>query len=374
MRPATAAELAASLRQADSSEQPIRLGGSFSKDLMDGDRPAQAGVCISTSALNCVLQYEPRDLTIRVEAGMLWSDLSETLRKNGQMIPLDPPFLAKATVGGVLATNASGPRRRLFGTARDHVIGMEFATLEGKLVRSGGMVVKNVAGLDMAKLMIGSFGTLAAIVSANFRLTPIPEQSRTWILRTDSPLLAAQACSELRRSVLQPSALDLVSPSAADRLGLRGWCVLIEAGGIPAVLSRWARDLASNPILSQATTLSESDASRMWSDIREFIPGFVSENPGGAVVRITTALAGITDAVQRYPDAAVLCRAGSGITYCCLDAPETLQRSSDTISEFGPAASRDVDIMPAAFGVMKEIKALFDPKGNLNRGRLYGRI
>ena len=86
------------------------------------------------------------------------------------MVPLDPPFSAGATVGGVVASNSSGPRRRLYGTARDLVIGMQFATLEGKLVQSGGMVVKNVAGLDMAKLMIGSFGTLAAIAVVNFKL------------------------------------------------------------------------------------------------------------------------------------------------------------------------------------------------------------
>ena len=91
------------------------------------------------------------------------------------MVPLDPPFAEAATVGGVVAANSSGPRRRLYGTARDLVIGMQFATLEGKLVQSGGMVVKNVAGLDMAKLMIGSFGTLAAIAVVNFKLLPMPE-------------------------------------------------------------------------------------------------------------------------------------------------------------------------------------------------------
>src|SRR5207253_4650689 len=83
-------------------------------------------------------------------------------------------FAEQATVGGVVAANSSGPRRRLYGTARDMVIGMTFATLEGKLVQTGGMVVKNVAGLDMGKLMIGSFGTLAAIAVVNFKVHPIP--------------------------------------------------------------------------------------------------------------------------------------------------------------------------------------------------------
>src|SRR4029453_5257797 len=96
--------------------------------------------------------------------------------------PTHPPFAEHSTVGGVIATKSSGPRRRLYGTARDLVIGMTFATVEGKLVQSGGMVVKNVAGLDMGKLMIGSFGTLAAIAVVNFKVMPMPELERSFLL------------------------------------------------------------------------------------------------------------------------------------------------------------------------------------------------
>ena len=119
-------------------------------------RPRQRGVERRSDA---AFVGEPNDLTISVEAGILWSELTDLLAANRQMIPLDPPFADTATVGGVVATNCAGPRQRLFGTARDLVIGMTFATTKGKLIQSGGMVVKNVAGLDMAKLMIGSFGT-----------------------------------------------------------------------------------------------------------------------------------------------------------------------------------------------------------------------
>src|SRR5678816_719386 len=128
-----------------------------------------------------VLAYEPRDLTISVEAGIRYSDLTRILAQNRQMVPLDPPFSETATIGGIVNANSSGPRRRLYGTARDLVIGMKFATLEGKLVQSGGMVVKNVAGLDMAKLLIGSLGTLAALAVVNFKLIPKPVGSRTFL-------------------------------------------------------------------------------------------------------------------------------------------------------------------------------------------------
>src|SRR3569833_2365954 len=137
---------------------------------MDGRTVASGGRCAFHRPAQSLLHYEPNDLTVSVEAGTRWSELQKTLAKNRQRIALDPPFAADATVGGVVASNTSGPLRKQFGTARDLVIGMQFATLEGKLVRTGGMVVKNVAGLDMGKLMVGSFGTLAVITSVNFRL------------------------------------------------------------------------------------------------------------------------------------------------------------------------------------------------------------
>src|SRR5215510_118754 len=118
------------------------------------------------------------------------------------MVPLDPPFCGAATVGGVVSANCSGPRRRLYGTPRDLVIGMTFATLEGKLVQSGGMVVKNVAGLDMAKLMVGSFGTLAAIAVVNFKVFPMPVESRTFELRFPSAAEAFAERDRILKSVL----------------------------------------------------------------------------------------------------------------------------------------------------------------------------
>src|ERR1019366_3558587 len=154
--PQSPQELASALGSIAWKKQTITLCGNSSKARMAGPVEPSA-VTVSTTGLTRVLNYEPKDLTISVEAGMPYAELSRLLAENRQMVPLDPPFADLATVGGVVASNSSGPRRRLYGTARDLVIGMTFATLEGKLVKSGGMVVKNVAGLDMGKLMIGSF-------------------------------------------------------------------------------------------------------------------------------------------------------------------------------------------------------------------------
>ena len=142
--PESPEDLAETMGWAGARHRTIQLGGHFSKRLMGGP-VAAADMTISTAAMNGVRQYEPRDLTISVEAGISYCEVSRLLAEHHQMIPLDPPFSDTATIGGVLAANSSGPRRRLYGTARDLVIGMQFATLEGKLVQSGGMVVKNVA-------------------------------------------------------------------------------------------------------------------------------------------------------------------------------------------------------------------------------------
>ena len=133
IEPGSPEELAQALADSARAGKTIQLGGAGTKTSMAGP-VAASDVSISTVAMNRVLQYEPADLTISVGSGMRWTDLSELLAGNGQMIPLDPPFTASATVGGIVAANTSGPRRRLYGSARDVIIGMKFATLEGKLV------------------------------------------------------------------------------------------------------------------------------------------------------------------------------------------------------------------------------------------------
>src|SRR5207253_9710732 len=124
-------------------------------------------------------------------------------------IPLDPPFAANATIGGIVASNGSGPRRRLYGTARDLVIGMKFATLEGKLIQSGGMVVKNVAGLDMGKIMIGSFGTLAAIAGVDFKLLPRPAAEASLLLSFETLDDAIATRDRVLTGAMAPVAIDL---------------------------------------------------------------------------------------------------------------------------------------------------------------------
>jgi glycolate oxidase FAD binding subunit len=337
LRPESPEQLAAMLRESACEHRAIRLGGNFSKDALGGPC-APADVTISTASLNRLLEYEPRDLTVSVEAGMPFSELVNTLAANRQMLPLDPPWLKESTVGGVLASNLSGPRRRLYGTARDMVIGMTFATLEGKLINSGGMVVKNVAGLDMAKLMIGSFGTLAAIATVNFKVFPMPVASRTFVMEFATIAEAFAERDRILNGVLQPAAIDIVNWP-------RGFRLLIRAGGNTAVLDRYTRELPRARV--------EDDS--LWDAICEFPRRFIIPNPGARIVSMSMPLSKMRDAAEKL-DVPFIARAGSGIIYAhyLKDAPET------------PLASD--------FATMTKVKEMFDPERLLNRGRLHGRI
>jgi glycolate oxidase FAD binding subunit len=354
IRPADPPQLAQALREYSTNGKTIRLGGNFSKDRL-GAPVAEAAVTISTSAMTRLLEYEPRDLTISVEAGMPWRELERIVSANRQMIPLDPGW-EDSTVGGVVAANLSGPRRRQYGTARDMIIGMKFATLEGKLVESGGMVVKNVAGLDMAKLMIGSFGTLAAIAVVNFKLFPVPEQTRTFVREFQT---AAEAFAERDRilgSVMQPAAIDVVNFPAGCRL-------LIEAGGNASVIERFATEFEKGDGPRESSTIAQSESSAdcplfrhlVWNEIRDFTPRFLREHPRGAVRTLSMKLTEMPQAMAAL-DVPAIARAGSGVLYAHYpeNAPEQCW-SGD-------------------FGVMERIKNMFDPQRLLNRGRLYGRI
>jgi glycolate oxidase FAD binding subunit len=339
LRPETPEQLAQCLRDASAGKQTIRLGGNFSKDRLGGP-PQPAGVSISTVSLNRLLQYDPRDLTISVQAGMPFAELERILGEHRQMLPLDPGWGAESTVGGVVAANISGPRRRLYGTARDMIIGMTFATLEGKLVNSGGMVVKNVAGLDMAKLMIGSFGTLAAIAVVNFKVFPIPAESRTFEMHFATAVDAFEERDRILRGALQPTALDLINwPSGAFRL-------LLRAGGNLRVLERYGRELPD------ATVLPDEN---IWDEIREFTPRFLARNPEGSLVSASSKLTEMP-AIASALNVPFIARAASGVIYAHhATAPPRIEPGGD-------------------FAMMTKVKEMFDPGHLLNRGRLYGNL
>jgi glycolate oxidase FAD binding subunit len=381
LTPENPADLAQALGDAAAHGRTIAFGGNSSKRLMAG--PSEpADVAISTTALPRVLEYEPHDLTISVEAGLPWRSLTRLLAANRQMVPLDPPFAESATVGGVIASNGSGPRRRLYGTARDLIIGMCFATLEGKLVQSGGMVVKNVAGLDMAKLMIGSFGTLAAIAVVNFKLVPVPEAEQSFLLPFRLLDEAIAARNQILASPLQPVAIDLLNPAAARSFGGDRWLLAVRAAGNSASVQRYERELAH---IASRLAVENACPETLWSDLESFTPRFLRENADGAVVRVSCTLKDL-GGVMAALEVPALARAGSGVCYGYFERHGAaaswvlgaVARGFKTVIEFSPQECKhSLELWPAPggdFEIMRRVKNLFDPSNLLNRGRLYRRI
>src|ERR671911_2279760 len=175
-----------------------------------GNPPRGLDLVLSTARMNEVIEHVPGDQVVRVQAGIKLQDLQERLTGSDQMLGLDPVEKdAGATVGGVVAANSSGPRRHRYGTIRDLIIGITVVLSDGTVAKAGGKVVKNVAGYDLSKLFTGSLGTLGIIATANFRLHPTPEASRTVAVEVESLEAAAGAAQAIIHSQVEASAVEL---------------------------------------------------------------------------------------------------------------------------------------------------------------------
>jgi glycolate dehydrogenase FAD-binding subunit len=175
---------------------------------------ATRATTMSTMRLTRGLAHYAGDLVATAPAGCTLQDVNAALAAERQWIPLDPPFADRTTIGGMVASNDSGPRRHRFGSPRDLIIGIEVALTSGTVARSGGRVVKNVAGYDLGRLFCGSLGSLGLITSVTFKLAPLAQESRTVAARFDSAAAAGAAALELAANpALTPSALEIVSPA-----------------------------------------------------------------------------------------------------------------------------------------------------------------
>lgn len=190
----------------------------LSRSLADAQQAGTSITSFDLSAFSRILEYTPEDLTVTVEAGLTLGALQRALRERGQWLPVDPPHADRLSIGALLATNASGPRRFGHGTIRDHLLGLQVALADGRLIRSGGKVVKNVAGFDLLKLFVGSQGSLGVITEATFKLLPLPEAEHTVQLECASLAEAGAVLERVLASELTPVVMDLHRPRKADAL------------------------------------------------------------------------------------------------------------------------------------------------------------
>ncbi len=248
--PANAGEVQSILTLAAAERLALTVrGGGTALGL--GRPPERLDLVLGTRRMARILEYEPADLTCTIEAGLTLGELNRVLGEQGQMLPLDAPLAGRATIGGVLAANTSGPRRFAYGTARDRLIGLRVADAQGKLIKGGGKVVKNVAGYDLPKLFIGSLGTLGVIVEATFKLAPVPKARLALLAGFKTLEEALEASQAVLRQGLRPAALDLLNAQAMRRISIktgvpvfgdRLYYLALDFGSTPAAVERQKND------------------------------------------------------------------------------------------------------------------------------------
>lgn len=383
--PASASELASVLKIARDAGWCVIPRGSGTK-LGWGNPPKAAHLILSTRRLNQLIEHAWGDMTAIVEAGCVFADFQNALAEHGQRLVVDPLWPDQATIGGILASNDSGTLRTRFGSLRDLIIGISLALPDGTLAKSGGKVVKNVAGYDIAKLATGSLGTLGVIVQAIFRLHPVPAHTRSlsFSIRDSqamTPAMLAIMDSQLTPAVVQIRA-ESASPPTIDVLleGTAAGCDaqcgqiarLLAPLGSPSEtdVSVWnARERlfakATNAAVCKVSFLSAefgifSDYLTQQSQSLQFSWTLVAQAVGIGLLRLETGSIATLREVIVDLRKQLESRAGSLVI---LECPREIKSGIDVWGSPG-------DTLP----LMKSIKAQFDPAGVLNPGRFVGSI
>ena len=384
--PSTLEELAAVMRVAYERRAAVTPWGSGAQQNI-GIPPARVDLLVRTERLNRVLIHEPDDLTISVEAGITLGALRELTARHGQMLPLDPPLAGRATIGGLLATAADGPRRLGYGTLRELTIGIAVVEASGRITRGGGMVVKNVSGFDMMKLYLGSLGTLAIIASANFKLLPIPRAAATLLCTFGDPAAAFAAIEALQLIQLTPTAAEYLNATALKALDQPGICALaLRAEGLPQAVERHIAELTMLATRNGATDTRQFDHTNeaaLWERIADLsqVAELASDE---ALLKLTTLPFEIERTIAHVEllaaradaRATINARALNGVIYTRL-RPVTTDSLNALLAELSGtqwvatplAGVPRWGAAPPGLDLMRRIKAEFDPAGMLNQGR-----
>jgi len=369
-----------------------------------GGVPKKVDVVLGLGRLNQVLDYEPGDMTSTVQAGMVLSVYQAHLSRQRQFLGLDPPGATRATIGGTLAANASGPRRLRYGTARDLLIGLRVVDASGTVTKGGAKVVKNVTGYDMNKLYVGSLGTLGVIVEATFRLYPIPACERTWVAAFSTAAKARRVVAKILDSPLVPSALELLNEAAAREVGrklgatseVHGVVLAVAVASVPEAVEaqiRTAQAMAGEADEHEVLEGQEHDA--FWAAVRDFDPG----NGSAVVLKASVLLDKAAEAMeygerlaaQHGLHVAVISEAGTGILRFYFRADDgtdgatrlaevvdplrgfALQAKGSLVVLHAPVAvKKRVDVWGPpgkGFALMRGLKEQFDPYNILSPGR-----
>jgi glycolate oxidase FAD binding subunit len=346
------------LREAAESGKGVRIRGGGTK-LGWGAPAPPPDVELDAREYDRVLEHNEGDLTAVVQAGVPLDRLQEELARAGQMLAIDPPPRAGATIGGVLASGDSGPLRHRHGAPRDLVLGMTVALSDGTIARSGGKVIKNVAGYDLAKLFTGSLGTLGAILEVALRLHPVPQETATLVIEAGEPDVVAARARELAHAPVEAQCLDV-------RWRDGGGAVLARFAGAQAV----ARAGEAEP---RGQVVEDDEA--LWEEQR-------SRQRDSLIVRVSgvqTQLADQMRAAERL-GGSLVARAAHGLAWVALPdarAVPELRRMlapSPCVVLDGEADDPWGVVDPGALKLMRRVKDRFDPAGACNPGVFVGGI
>ena len=412
--PASPEEVAAILKLANDKGLVVAPAGGCTQQNIGGV-PERVDILLSTARMDGIEHYDPGDLTIGVNAGEPFAAAQKKLAEYDQWLPFDAANLEQATFGGLLATGAAGPLKSAFGGMRDFCIGIQFVTADGKIAKGGGNVVKNVAGYDLMKLMIGSYGSLAVITKANFKVFPRPRQTRTFVCAFPSLEEAIKFRAHVFKSPLTPMCMEIVSPRASEYLSdppqvrdadtyqpeqpvaapSSDWQIVLRAAGSDSVLGRYRSELGS-AVMRELEGASEA---QFWSWVSQFEYAVLERHRNAMVIYTHLAIKNVAPAIAAMERAAqehnfftaIVGRAATGNLIMALlpipvDPPSAMQYANCVSSFRGllpPGSSAEAahcpkeakahfDVWgstPTDIAMMKAVKRALDPNNILNRGR-----
>ena len=359
-----------------------------------GNPPRRLDVVVDRSRLDAVTEYVPEDMVASVEAGLSLARLGGRLAASNQMLALDPIGGSARSVGGVLATNASGPLRFRYGTARDLTLGVRFVQADGTITWGGAKVVKSVTGYDVPKLFVGSLGTLGIIVGATLRLHPLPPARGSWRIAWKTHEAMDGFVAALLATSLEPDRVTLLNVDASRTLGYpgEGGTLLISFGSVAEAVSSQGQAMTR---LARGHGGHVQDVpNACWDELGGVLAGPVVLRVAGEPKRVVSWLAEVERLASRTPcQVSCVAQAGAGVIQCAIHGEVTATSLDEDILRplreglGGEGGSVVVERAPASLKsgcdvwgaitadsltIMSRLKSEFDRQATLNPGRFVG--
>ncbi|MEO8713887.1 MAG: glycolate oxidase subunit GlcE [Acetobacteraceae bacterium] len=390
LAPRDEAGIVEAITQAVAAREPLAIQGNATMAAML--RPVQAARALSTSALSGITLYAPKELIIRARAGTPMAEIEAAVAEQGQHVIAEPPDFSTLsgsagppTLGGIVGANLSGPRRIAWGATRDHVMGVRAVNGVGEVIRSGGRVLKNVTGLDLCKLLSGSFGTLAVLTEVTLKVLPAPEAVGTVVLTRLDARAGVAALSAALGSPYGVSGAAFLPEDAAARIGFPGAATVVRIEDFStSVVYRTERLRGDLAPFGTAEILDDAASRPLWRAIRDAAPLGAED---GAIWRISVRPAAgpeVARALGAAFDARLFLDWGGGLVWVAGPDTATAHAAVEAAARAGggvwtllrgEALRGSVAVIPPEpaplAAITRRVKTAFDPHGILNPGRMY---